>query len=296
MTSTCCTATIPGRGRRLHRHPDPRHRRPDLSAVAGGPAVPGRDPDPPGGGARRADPREERRPGRLRVLRRALRLRDARRGSRPGRRGRLRAPRPGVDDAGGREACGVGVRRAHRRRKEPDEPRGGQGPARRRPDGRPDPPSDALWRSRGDARAAIRLDRRHRRLPPDDRGARGIRAPGRDGDARLRRRRLRGDHPAGRERGRRPDLGRRQQRPPVPAARPLDRGRRSAAARRRARLLPRRGEPPHGGHPPREQGGQRHRRAASPGPRGHRGARTRTRPSSRPTRRSRSTTARRSTD
>ena len=61
--------------------------------------------------------------------------------------------------------------------------------------------------------------RGHRRNPPDDRGARGVRAPCRARDDRVRRRRLRRDPRAGGGGSGRHRLGRRQQRLPVLRAR-----------------------------------------------------------------------------
>ena len=55
------------------------------------------------------------------------------------------------------------------------------------------PAPDAVRRPRGDARAALRFAGGHRREPPDDRGARGVRARGRARDGGVRRRRLRRD-------------------------------------------------------------------------------------------------------
>ena len=78
---------------------------------------------------------------------------------------------------------------------------------------------DALRRPRGDARTAVRHHRGHRRNPPDDRGARGVRAPRRARDDRLRRRRLRRDPRAGGGGSRRHRLGRWRQRLPVLRAR-----------------------------------------------------------------------------
>ena len=171
-----------------------------------------------------------------------------------------------------------------RRRQEPDQPRDRADPARARPPRRPGPPPDALPRPRGDRRAALRHARRHRRLEPDDRGARGVRAPvaagmlvyaGVDYEAILR----------SPERGRRDHLGRRQQRFPVLARRPADRRRRPAASRRRARLPPGRGEPADGRRGRRSTSSTAPRRSSSPGSGPRSPGPTRRRPWSRPSRR-----------
>ena len=152
------------------------------------------------------------------------------------------------------------LRRPHRLRQEPDQPQGRPDAARRRPAGRARPSPDAVRRPRGDARAAVRDARGHRRLASDGRGARGVRGAGAARHGHVRRRRLRGDPPPGRAGGRRDRLGRRQQRPPVLQAGPPDRRRRSAAAGPRARLPPGRDEPPHGRRR-RDQQGRHGRRA-----------------------------------
>ena len=141
-------------------------------------------------------------------------------------------------------------------------------------EGRARSPSDALRRSRGDARAALRDARGHRRLASDRRGARGVRGTGADGHGHVRRCRLRGDPARSRAGGRRRHLGRRQQRLPVLRPDLLDRRRRSAPARPRAPLPPRRDEPPDGGRRRHQQGrlgrgaqrraGRRQRRVGQP--------------------------------
>ena len=101
---------------------------------------------------------------------------------------------------------------------------------------------------------ALRDLRRPRQAQVHDRGTRGVRAPHRQWDDRLRRRRLREDPPRRREGGRRHHLGRRQQRLLVLQARPLDRRRRPASRRTRAPVLPERRQRPHGRHHRHQQG------------------------------------------
>jgi len=123
-------------GGRLHRHPDPRDRRPHLPAGADFPA------------------------------------------------GRTEG-----DDAAQRQAGGRGLRGAHRRRQEPDQPPGRPAAAGRGPARGAGPPPHALRRPGADARAAVRLHGRDRRQQPDHRGARGVRGarPPGHGDVRGRR-------------------------------------------------------------------------------------------------------------
>ena len=147
---------------------------------------------------------------------------------------RLQAARARRDDAAQLEAGRCGLRRPHRQRQEPDEPPDRAAPARRRAQGGPRAASDAVRRPRADARAALRDAGRHRRLRPDRRGARGVRAPGRARDGDVRGRRLRRHPRAGPGRGRRDRLGRRQQRLPVLPPRPADHGGRPAQGRARA--------------------------------------------------------------
>ena len=128
--------------------------------------------------------------------------------------------------------------------------------------------SDAVRRPRGDACPAVRHAGGHRRDPSDDRRARGVRAPGRARDGRVRRRGLRRDPRAGRAGGRRHRLGRWQQRLPVLHARPLRRGGRPAQAGARAQVPPRRDEPADGRRRRREQGRLGDTRAGGPRDRG----------------------------
>ena len=165
-------------GRRVHRRPDPRHRRPPLSAVARRAALPGRHPDPPRGASW---PTLIARPSRstrscfaYSDLSHADVMHKASIVAR--RRRRLPLARPAGDDAARSAAGHRGVRGAHRLRQEPDQP------ARRRSScstpgcGRARAPPDALRRPRAHAGAALRHARRHRRRRPDARGARGVRA------------------------------------------------------------------------------------------------------------------------
>ena len=181
-------------------------------AALAGALLPERDPGAARGAVAGADRRSRRRRGRVRLLRRAARVRDAPGVRRPRGGCRLHAARPRLDDADEHQARRRRVRGAHRRGQEPDEPARRRDPARGGPSRRPDPPSDALRRSRGDSRPAVRDDRGHRPLEPDDRGARGVRArrPRRSGH--VCRRRLRRDPRAGAGRGGRDHLGRWQQR------------------------------------------------------------------------------------
>ena len=177
----------------VHRRADPRHRRPRLPGVARGAALPGGDPDPAGGGARGADRRARRRRGRARVLRPLARGRDAPRVPRARRRSELRPARPARDDDRVDQAGDRRHRGADGVRQEPDEPQDRGAPARGGPPGRARAAPDAVRRSRGDARAALRDAGRHRRREPDRRGARGVRVAGGAGDDHVRRRRLRRD-------------------------------------------------------------------------------------------------------
>ena len=88
-------------------------------------------------------------------------------------------------------------------------------------------------------------------------------APVAAGHGHVRGRRLRRDPRPRRGRGGRHHLGRRQQRLPVLRARPLDHGRRPAAGGARAAVPPGRGERPDGRRRRREQGRQRHARAGA---------------------------------
>ena len=111
------------RGRRLHRHADPRHRRPRLPARAGrGPATrTGSRSSPRRSWRTSIAPRGGRR-GRLRLLGRLARARHAHRLAGAGRRRRLPArsgrarPSSSSDQARGRD-----LRRAHRLGQEPDD-------------------------------------------------------------------------------------------------------------------------------------------------------------------------------
>ena len=234
-------------------------------------------PDPPRGGARRAHRRAQGRRRRLRLQRRPPRVRHAQGLPGPGRRRQLRPPRPVRHDDQEPQARHLRLRRPDRLRQEPDHPPGrrdpqGQGPPRRR-----HPPPHALRRPGQAEGPALRHLRRPRQARVHDRGARGVRAPHRQRHHRLRRRRLRGHPPPGREGSRRHPLGRRQQRLPLLQVRPRDRRRRPPPGRARALLLPRRDQLPPGrrhrhqqdrhGHP----GRHRHRPGQRQGgqPQGH---------------------------
>ncbi len=256
-------------GGRVHRGADPRYRRPRVPGLARRAPVPGGDPDRAGGAAGGADRLRGRGRGRPRVLRPRARGRDAQGVGRSRRRRRLPAPRPPLDDAAGHEAGRRRDRGPHRLRQEPDEPPDRRAAARRRVARRARPSPDAVRRPGGDARAAVRDARRHRRVASDHRGTRGVRASRRDGDDRLRGRGLRRDPRARRRRVGRDHLGRRQQRLSVLLARPLHRRRRPAARRPRAGVPPRRGEPPHGRRRRHEQDRQRRARVARGGAEGH---------------------------
>src|ERR671933_627801 len=90
-------------------------------------------------------------------------------------------------------AAGASYRllRAHRLGEEPDDPARRRAPARGRQARRRPPAPDALRRPRRAGRAAVRALRGPRRGGRDDRGARGVRAPPRRGQPRLRGDRLR---------------------------------------------------------------------------------------------------------
>ena len=226
------------RSRRVHGDADPRHRRSHLPAGAGRAALPRGDSDPPRRGADATRPEPRRRRGHPRLLRPQARDGDAQGIDRARGGRRLPAHGPGYDDAPLDEAGRRGLRDADGLRQEPDEPQGRAGARRRGPQGRARAPSDAVRRPRGDARPALRDARGDRRVASDRRGARGVRGAGAAGHGHVRRRRLRGDPPAGRAGGRRRRLGRRQQRLPVLRTRPPDRRRRPAAARARAAVPP----------------------------------------------------------
>ena len=233
-TSTCSSATIP-----QTRSSPSRPRRSPASPTAPtrrrwpGRCYPDGIPIRPGGGARRPGARARRRRGRVRLLRRLVRDGDAQGVARARRRRRLRPARAR------RRRCS-----ARRSRWSPCAPCAPAAARARR--------AARSGRILLDAGLAVGLIRHP--MPYGDLEAMRVQRfatlddidashptieereeyerPVRDGDGRLRRRRLRGDPPPGRERGRRPDLGRRQQRLPVLRARPLDRRRRPAAARR----------------------------------------------------------------
>ena len=137
--------------------------------------------------------------------------------------------------------------------------------------GRARAPPDAVRRPRGDARAAVRVARRHRRARTRrSRSARSTSCPSSMGMVMYAGVDY-GDPRAGRGRGRRDRLGRRQQRPPVLRLRPPDHGRRPAAGRRRADLPPGRDQPPDGRRRRRQQDRQRRPGRGRPGARGRRG-------------------------
>ena len=280
---------LPGRpgdeGRGLHCRADSRHRRPEVSRLAGGAALPGWDSDRPRGRARRARAERGGRRGRPRLLRPLAPGGDAQGVGRARSGRRLQAPRAGRDDAAQLEARRRDLRRPDRQRQEPDEPPDRGAPARRRAQGGPRAASDAVRRPRADARAALRDAGRHRRLRPDRRGARGVRAPGRARDGDVRGRRLRRHPRAGPGRGRRDRLGRRQQRLPILPPRPADHGGRPAQGGPRAQVPPGRDEPAHGGRRRHQQGRQRRRPLDRARARGHRGGQPATRPWCAPSRR-----------
>ncbi len=171
---------------------------------------------------------------------------------------------PKVDRAEVDQAAGRDLRGADRLRQEPDHAQGGEDPARRRTEGRRDPPPDALRQSRRAARPALRRAGRPRPPPLHDRGAGGVRAAHRERYDHLRWRRLRG-HPARGRKGRgRRALGRRQQRPAVLHARPAPGRRRPAAPRPRAELPPGRGQLPRRRRL-RDQQGRQRRAGRGPG-------------------------------
>ena len=135
------------------------------------------------------------------------------------------------------------LRRAHRRRQEPDHAQDPDHAARGRQEGRHHPSPHALRRPRRPARAALRDARRPHEVRVHHRGDGGVRAARRGRQRDLRRRRLRGHRARGREGSRRHPLGRRQQRLQLLRRRPVHHRRRPAPSRRRPRVLPRRGQP-----------------------------------------------------
>ena len=172
----------------------------------------------------------------------------------PGPTSGCSAPRPPCWQ---RQAGGRHLRRAHRRRQEPDQPAGRPAAAGRRPARRPGPPPHALRRPGADADPAVRDPGRHRRQQPDHRGAGGVRGAGPPGHGHVRRRRLPRDPGPSRARGGCDRLGRRQQRLPVLRPRPAHHRGRPAAARPRAALPPGRDQPAHGRCGGDQQGRQR---------------------------------------
>ena len=227
-----------GAGRGLHRGADPRDRGEDVPGVARRTVLPGRHPDPPGGGARGDRSGGERRHGRPVLFGSEPRGRHAQGLAGARRRCGLHAPRPARDDARGLEARRRGHGRANRVREEPDEPSHRLPPRRRRPSRRARAPSDAVRRPRGDARAALRQSRGHRPRATHRRGAGGVRGASRPRHDGLRGGRLRGGARAGAARVRRARLGRREQRPAVLPTRSA-RGRHRPAPRgRRAHVPP----------------------------------------------------------
>ncbi len=136
------------RGRRLHRHADPLHRRPQVPGRARRVALPRRHPDPRRVRDARAREEARRRAGRLRLLRRAVRVRHAPLGARQRARRRLPPARPRPRHGQEHEAGDRRLRRAHRRRQEPDHAQDPDHAARGRQEGRRDPSPDAVRRPR----------------------------------------------------------------------------------------------------------------------------------------------------
>ena len=216
------------RDRRLHGHADPVHQRPQVPGRARRPVLPGRHPDPRRVRDARAGQEVRRRAGRLRLLGRAVRVRHAPLGARqlPGRR--LHAHGPGQGHGQEHQAGDRRLRRAHRRRQEPDHAQDPDHAARGRQEGRQHPSPHALRRPRRPARAALRDPRRPQEVRVHHRGDGGVRAARRGRQRDLRRRRLRGHRARGREGSRRHPLGRRQQRLLLLRRRPVHHRRRPA--------------------------------------------------------------------
>ena len=242
-------------GCRVHRDPDPVHRRPKISREPRGRALPERDRDPRRERTHAADRgRADRRRG-LQLLGREPRVRDAQ--GQPGTRRRceLRPARPARNDAEGHRSGRRGLRRPDRFGQEPDDARDRRDAEGRREARGSGSAPDAVREPRGAARAAVRDARGPRPLRHDDRGARGVRAAHHLGHDHLRRGRLRRHPRAGAGRVRRAAVGRREQRPALLHAGRAHRGRRPAPGRPRDPLSPRRGQPPHGGRDRGQQDG-----------------------------------------
>ena len=213
-----------------------------------------------------ADPDRAGGRGRLRLLGRLLPHVMHRAAIAAGRRRRLHAAGPGIDDAREREAGGRGLRRAHRQRQEPDEPRGRPGPAST-PALRvgADPPPDALHdleRCASSASPAVAdIDASHPTIEEREEYERPVEM----GIGRLRRRRLRRDRQARGAGGRRDRSGTGATTTSRSSGPTCCSWSSTRCARRRARLPPRRGEPAHGRRGARQQGRQRHGGAASAG-------------------------------
>ena len=166
------------RGRRLHRHADPRHRGRALSAGAGRPLYPDGIPIHAGGGTggpHRGTRRRRRWSSPTATCSHEHVMHRAVAGHRRGRRLRAcSAPRTRCSRP---QAGGCGLRGAHGRRQEPDHAARRGAAARRRASrrGRRAPPH-ALRRPGGAARAALRHARRPGAPSLHDRGDRGVRA------------------------------------------------------------------------------------------------------------------------
>ena len=180
------------RGGGLHRDPDPEHRRPHLSGRTGRvSSIPKASRSTPESDLVKLDPRNEGRPGHLCLQRCAARSGDAQGLDRAGCRRRF--PPDGHQDHPDQihQAGGLGLRRAHRLRQEPDHPPRLADPARDGLQSGRHPPPHALRRPGQAGRAALCHLRRPGQARVHHRGARGIRtAPGQRRD-RLRRRGLR---------------------------------------------------------------------------------------------------------
>jgi GMP synthase (glutamine-hydrolysing) B subunit len=248
----------PGRrGRRLHRHPDPRHRRPRLPRRAGRARLPQRHPDRSRGGARRLIRDERIDICRLLLLRRSHEyvMHLASRASRG-------APTSGSCSATRtmmrHEAGHRHHRRSHRRRQEPDHPLRLVDPQEAGQEGRRHPPPHALRRPRKQAcqrfetyadldKHECTIEEREEYEPHIDNGfvvyagvdyEQILRAAEKEADVIL-------------WDGGNNDTAVLQARPPHHPGRPAPR-------RARGHLPPGRGQPPHGGPAHRQQG--RHRR------------------------------------
>ena len=253
------------RGRRVHRHPDPQHRRSALPAGAGRRRLPGRHSDSSRGGAR------EPRSGSCDVDLAVFAYSDVTHEHVMHLAARAVAAGAAFALAGAETMIAVlqaGHRRhrhSHRGRQEPDQPQDPSPAHRRRQAGRGRAPPDALRRPRQAAGAALRHLRRPDGGRRHHRGARGVRAVRGHRHHHLRRRRLRGHPRGGRGRGRRHPVGRRQQRPAVLPARPPHLRGRRPSRRPRAVLLAGRGQPAPGRRRAHQQGRHRHPRAARGG-------------------------------